>query len=259
MRWIMPILALAAICFADEVPAEKKKVVPAAPIVQKPAVAAEDAAAEYKELVDAYNKATQEFYAEYKKARAADPKAVYDRSKHPSNEYRAKFEALARKVAGTDNAVDAWVMFVRCGGDSKQVAVVLLRDHIKSPKLVNALSMFAYKPDGAATYEKIIAASPHHEVKGTAMFMLAQSKMRGGDGDAAEKLFLACQKDYADVPLWGGRTTVGKRAEGSLFEARNLVVGKEAPDIEGEDIDGVAFKLSDYRGKVIFLDFWGDW
>jgi hypothetical protein len=173
----MPILALAAICFADEVPAEKKKVVPAAPIVQKPAVAAEDAAAEYKELVDAYNKATQEFYAEYKKARAADPKAVYDRSKHPSNEYRAKFEALARKVAGTDNAVDAWVMFVRCGGDSKQVAVVLLRDHIKSPKLVNALSMFAYKPDGAATYEKIIAASPHHEVKGTAMFMLAQSKM----------------------------------------------------------------------------------
>ncbi|MHC4449715.1 MAG: hypothetical protein ACYS0E_06185 [Planctomycetota bacterium] len=83
--------------------------------------------------------------------------------------------------------------------------------------------------------------------------------MRGGDGDAAEKLFLACQKDYADVPLWGGRTTVGKRAEGSLFEARNLVVGKEAPDIEGEDIEGVAFKLSDYRGKVIFLDFWGDW
>jgi hypothetical protein len=225
----MPILALAATCFADEVPAEKKKVVPAAPI--------------YKGLVDAYNQATQEFYAEYKKARAADPKAVYDRSKHPSNEYRAKFEALAKKVAGTDNAVDAWVMFVRCGGDSKQVATVLLRDHIESAKLVNALSMFAYKPDGAATYEKIIAASPHHEVKGTAMFMLAQSKM----------------KDYADVPLWGGRTTVGKRAEGSLFEARNLVVGKEAPDIEGEDIDGVAFKLSDYRGKVIFLDFWGDW
>ena len=32
-----------------------------------------------------------------------------------------------------------------------------------------------------------------------------------------------------------------------------------APEIEGNDLDGVAFKLSDYRGKVVVLDFWGDW
>ncbi len=36
-------------------------------------------------------------------------------------------------------------------------------------------------------------------------------------------------------------------------------IGLLAPDIEGEDIDGVTFKLSDYRGKVVVLDFWGDW
>jgi hypothetical protein len=36
-------------------------------------------------------------------------------------------------------------------------------------------------------------------------------------------------------------------------------VGQLAPDIEGMDIDGVAFKLSDYRGKVVVLDFWGHW
>jgi peroxiredoxin len=38
-----------------------------------------------------------------------------------------------------------------------------------------------------------------------------------------------------------------------------LAVGKVAPDIEGEDLAGVPFKLSDYRGKVVMLDFWGDW
>ena len=27
----------------------------------------------------------------------------------------------------------------------------------------------------------------------------------------------------------------------------------------GEDVDGVAFKLSDYRGKVVVLDYWGFW
>jgi hypothetical protein len=36
-------------------------------------------------------------------------------------------------------------------------------------------------------------------------------------------------------------------------------VGSLAPEIEGVDIDGVKFKLSDYRGEVIVLDFWGDW
>jgi hypothetical protein len=41
--------------------------------------------------------------------------------------------------------------------------------------------------------------------------------------------------------------------------AQNPLVGLAAPEIEGEDIDGVRFKLSDYRGKVVVLDFWGDW
>ncbi len=33
----------------------------------------------------------------------------------------------------------------------------------------------------------------------------------------------------------------------------------EDPEIEAEDLDGVTFKLSDYRGKVVVLDFWGNW
>ena len=36
-------------------------------------------------------------------------------------------------------------------------------------------------------------------------------------------------------------------------------VGEAAPDISGVDIDGKEFKLSDYRGKVVLLDFWGFW
>jgi hypothetical protein len=42
-------------------------------------------------------------------------------------------------------------------------------------------------------------------------------------------------------------------------EAESSVIGQAAPEIEGEDIDGVAFKLSDYRGKVVLIDFWGHW
>ena len=36
-------------------------------------------------------------------------------------------------------------------------------------------------------------------------------------------------------------------------------IGDVAPEIEGADLDEVPFALSDYRGKVVVLDFWGDW
>jgi hypothetical protein len=36
-------------------------------------------------------------------------------------------------------------------------------------------------------------------------------------------------------------------------------VDDRAIEITGTDLDGVDFKLSDYRGKVVMLDFWGDW
>lgn len=32
--------------------------------------------------------------------------------------------------------------------------------------------------------------------------------------------------------------------------------GKQAPDIVGTDADGAKFQLSEYRGKVVLLDFW---
>ena len=36
-------------------------------------------------------------------------------------------------------------------------------------------------------------------------------------------------------------------------------IGKAAPEITGADVDGKPLKLSDYKGKVVLLDFWGDW
>lgn len=38
-----------------------------------------------------------------------------------------------------------------------------------------------------------------------------------------------------------------------------LDIGNLAPEIEGVDLTDETMKLSDYRGKVVLLDFWGDW
>jgi thiol-disulfide isomerase/thioredoxin len=36
-------------------------------------------------------------------------------------------------------------------------------------------------------------------------------------------------------------------------------VGKLAPDFEIDDFDGVRHRLSDFRGKVVFVNFWATW
>jgi peroxiredoxin len=36
-------------------------------------------------------------------------------------------------------------------------------------------------------------------------------------------------------------------------------IGNRAPEITGKDTSGKTFKLSEYKGKVVVVDFWGFW
>lgn len=42
-------------------------------------------------------------------------------------------------------------------------------------------------------------------------------------------------------------------------DATGVQVGQRAPEITGETIDGEQMALSEFRGKVVLLDFWGNW
>ncbi len=94
----------------------------------------------------------------------------------------------------------------------------------------------------------------------------------------AEQLLERAGREFADVPQAqfiadgpgrvqvspykspdGNSKTYGALSAAALFELRNLAVGKPAPEIEGLDVDGQPFRLSDYKGKVIVLTFSGNW
>jgi hypothetical protein len=87
------------------------------------------------------------------------------------------------------------------------------------------------------------------------------TSLRQKDFDAvareSEAMFQRAANEFNDVNSFRG--TIGKAAQAELNEIRNLAVGKPAPEITGEDTDGKPFKLSDYKGKVVVIDFWGDW
>jgi RNA polymerase sigma factor (sigma-70 family) len=65
--------------------------------------------------------------------------------------------------------------------------------------------------------------------------------------------------EYGDVPSANGslvtKEPLAEVAARELTEIRSLAIGMTAPEIVGEDVEGRPMKLSDYRGKVVLLDF----
>jgi thiol-disulfide isomerase/thioredoxin len=58
------------------------------------------------------------------------------------------------------------------------------------------------------------------------------------------------------------RTTAAALLLGAALagcSSTGVPAGKPAPEISGEDQDGQPMSLSEFRGKVVLLDFWGNW
>jgi thiol-disulfide isomerase/thioredoxin len=67
---------------------------------------------------------------------------------------------------------------------------------------------------------------------------------------------------YTDVKTPDGKTTIGLKAIhelNRLDNLPNLKIGGMAPEIDANDLEGKRLKLSDYRGKVVMVVFWGSW
>ncbi len=161
----------------------------------------------------------------------------------------AVFDALASLVS-------------RGQGDlADKAATWLLENQVDNEKLgmICLRTMYSRSESVQDWLRKVVDKSTNATVKGSASYALAKSMLRSNskNTDQVEQLLESVVQDYGDLKV--GRRTLRQMAEGDLFELRNLQIGMTAPDITGEDVDGEAFKLSDYRGKVVVLDFWGDW
>jgi hypothetical protein len=127
-----------------------------------------------------------------------------------------------------------------------------------------------YTPDSERLLRVLYTRGKRDEVRGVACLVLAQV-LRGradhlatSDAEAAaevqqesEKLLEEAADKYADV-MTAFDGTVGRKARSELFDLRHLSLGKAAPEVEGVDQDGKHFKLSEYKGKVVLLDFWSE-
>ena len=185
------------------------------------------------------------------------------------------------------------------GPSGEQAIEILIKEHVTNPGFASALQQLGAgrpSPSVVKIFRAVIEKSESRDAQGTAALELGQllkgqagtaqtvkmlqqydearlkqyetaygaeyvKQMLALDADAAtkeaESLLDKVVTEYGDVK--GAGVTLGDAAGPDLRELRTLSVGKIVPDVEAEDTDGETFKLSDYRGKVVMVDFWGHW
>ncbi len=202
-----------------------------------------------------------------------------DWSKHPVHAYRPKFRALAEKYAGRPEAIRALAWLVaettatpeHAGlADAEWALGVLARDHAMAPDIEEALWSADVVGAGRlaapvdALYERVLATNPDRKAQASALFcqattLLARNnrlRLTASQREQNRQKVLqnlhAIQERYADLD-------VAQQIAGFVYEAEHLQIGMPAPEIVGTDVDGREVRLSQFRGQVVLLDFWGFW
>ncbi|MFC1543719.1 peroxiredoxin family protein [Gemmatimonadota bacterium] len=197
--------------------------------------------------------------------------------------FKPRFEALATEYWGTEGALDAelWLLSVLSLERDREARAAALKemtdeifaeyaDSRHMEKLANYRSLYS-ESQREEYFGSLQESSPHANVRAAFLYAAArdadiQVLYYGADGEEGEALENLRKQnldllvsEYADVPY--RNITYGVAAEAMLnaHSMEDLAIGKQAPDIMGANVDGEEMRLSDFLGKVVVLDFWGDW
>jgi tetratricopeptide (TPR) repeat protein len=223
---------------------------------------------EVQQLVKQSRKAIEAIEGDFENKDKAVQQKAFKKYQEIEKEYAGKLMAVSKKDPKDPGTIDALTMILYLDRDSdsaKEAFKKLSHDYLASPHI----AMFCfylehyYDPNdrqaGAKLLKQIVDTNPDTESKAAALLCLGRATKR--NPAVAEKYFTEVIEKYPNIKLdlFGRKMDFAKDAKNELFEIQHLSIGKPAPDITGEDIDGKKFSLSDYRGKVVLLDFWGDW
>jgi hypothetical protein len=244
-------------------------------------LAQDSAAAECAKLTAEHKAAQKAYSAEITKLTQTDEykAAAAERNREKINELRKQvppidtaafvtgFKAGADKYPGKEGAAGflAWLAKNAPKEESRAAVATLFEHHLQSPVMEDLLDSTGsfqrhHTPDEmTALLDKAIAGSKKPLNKAQAMVALAGILAPPRGKTVSDENKKRADDLKREALTLAPNTPLAWRIEGPEFEKNNLAIGMKAPDIKGEDMDGVGFKLSDYRGKVVVLDFWGDW
>jgi len=227
-------------------------------------------AKKFDELKQRYEQAGKDLEAKLQSAGSEEAQSKLIEEENPAKTFLPEFQALAKAAKGTETAAKSLVQVLMLAGQTedeelvKSTAKTLLDEHVASPELAILVFMAQYalgEEEGTKAIETLRAKNTTKPVLAALAFSDAQriEQEKGEDAPELRALYDRLAKEFKDQKMPWGEQTYGQLAEGWIFVRDNLVEGKVAPDFETVDENGVKWKLSDYKGKVVVIDFWGEW
>ena len=209
---------------------------------------------------------------EYEAARTAwYAQKPVDPAKNPDLEFVPRGLALARRAKGTDDGVRAAAFVVQHGanaqGEIKKAAQealeLALGAGLDRPALAEMAVWIRFGAWGLGEEKAVALLRTMAEKAGApdarAAGLLNLAIHRNDGAEVGEKERTEALAMLHRVLAEHAKSPSAKEAAGYVFELEHLQVGMTAPDFEAVDGDGAKFRLSDYRGTVVLLDFWGFW
>jgi hypothetical protein len=178
---------------------------------------------------------------------------------------RAEKDAKEPDAGGVLAGIAVNASYLPVGQKATKLLIEKFPNHPAIEQVCMTLSR-SRDPKAVDTLKTVLENSSQQRVKaaaalGLAKALAAQVDQQGDNLAQADKLAAEAEKYLVMVidTLGKGSPNHVKDAERELKVLRFIRVGKEAPNISAVDLDQKEFKLSDYRGKVVLLDFWGNW
>ncbi|HEU4420759.1 MAG TPA: TlpA disulfide reductase family protein [Planctomycetota bacterium] len=145
----------------------------------------------------------------------------------------------------------------------REVLELLLNEHIDSSQLnqigqaLPTLDRLVGVDYAREVFARIEKHGKNPGLLGWLAFARHESTLRSEP--ATSKAFLDAKAAAAGAITRSEDTLLQRQFDALVAVQEKFGIGVVAPDISGVDLDGAALELGDHRGKVVLLDFWGDW
>ena len=234
---------------------------------------------EVGKILDEWQPAAAKFAAE--NAKTTDAAKVKSLLKHdPAKTFGLKLLELGEQQPNSNAAFQAQVaaLYVVHDSDAELTADIVARsarhlaDHFGAEGMGKVALLASPLPHPAVRrlLQSVLDKSPHREDRGLACFALIKNlkierdqtsepaALKRIDKQALGLVRRINNQEFGDVTVNDLPLADALKALAESMTPQ-LSPGSVAPEIIGKDLEGNRLKLSDYRGKVVMLQFWAGW
>ncbi len=239
----------------------------------------------FEAIAKDYNQAMSEFAAQLSRATTPSQKRRAKAQEPKLEAYADRCIQLAEQYSDSTAALEAlsWVLRQTASDNDTSLSdnvrqrrvralEVLQRDHCQRDDLTDVCLSLARSADPACdrVLQHLAVNHRRDKMRAVACYSLGLSLSRqaencpasertrsGSLARRAEEYFDQVIRQFPNITL--GSSPLEEMARKKLHQVKYLAVGRVAQEIAGVDLQGQPFKLSEYRGKVVVLDFWANW